>query len=38
MSNRPDPQAAVNQQGHYAGAVTRLAASRSALTTAERLN
>jgi uncharacterized RDD family membrane protein YckC len=26
MSNRPDPQAAVNQQGHYAGAVTRLAA------------
>lgn len=26
MSNRPDPTAAVNQQGHYAGAVTRLAA------------
>ncbi len=26
MSTRPDPTAAVNQQGHYAGAVTRLAA------------
>lgn len=26
MSNRPDPTTAVNQQGHYAGAVTRLAA------------
>jgi uncharacterized RDD family membrane protein YckC len=26
MSNRPDPTDAVNQQGHYAGAVTRLAA------------
>jgi uncharacterized RDD family membrane protein YckC len=26
VSNRPDPTTAVNQQGHYAGAVTRLAA------------
>lgn len=26
MSGRPDPEVAVTQQGHYAGAVTRLAA------------